>query len=150
MGCWSAPSWAAPRPRASRWPPNTLDVHLIWGEPLAAVAEKPDRARAAASTHGRTLYGIQLHTVARNIFEAAWAGAGRLFDQIDQAEIGRIRAKPRRSVSGGQRRMLVLNGGLKDDLEIDPNLWAGAGLVRGGAGTARVGSFTEIADLMEA
>jgi alkanesulfonate monooxygenase len=34
-------------------------------------------------------------------------------------------------------------------LEIYPNLWAGVGLVRGGAGTALVGSHEEVADLIE-
>ena len=45
--------------------------------------------------------------------------------------------------------MLELNRGSKDDLEIHPNLWAGVGLVRGGAGTAMVGSHTQVADLVE-
>ena len=45
--------------------------------------------------------------------------------------------------------MLELNRGSRDNLEIYPNLWAGVGLVRGGAGTAMVGSYTEIADLIE-
>ena len=45
--------------------------------------------------------------------------------------------------------MLELNQGSKDGLEIHPNLWAGVGLVRGGAGTAMVGSHSEIADLIE-
>ena len=31
------------------------------------------------------------------------------------------------------------------DLEIHPGLWAGVGLVRGGAGTALVGSHEEVA-----
>jgi alkanesulfonate monooxygenase len=31
-------------------------------------------------------------------------------------------------------------------LEIYPNLWSGVGLVRGGAGTALVGSHSEVAD----
>jgi alkanesulfonate monooxygenase len=31
-------------------------------------------------------------------------------------------------------------------LEIYPNLWAGVGLVRGGAGTALVGSYEEVAN----
>ena len=35
--------------------------------------------------------------------------------------------------------MLQLHGGRRDKLEISPNLWAGVGLVRGGAGTALVG-----------
>ncbi|MEU5099567.1 LLM class flavin-dependent oxidoreductase [Streptomyces sp. NPDC020996] len=126
------------------------DVYLTWGEPPAAVAEKLDRVRAAAAKHGRTLrYGIRLHTIARDTSGAAWAEAGRLLDQIDQADIDRIQAGLRRSGGEGQRRMLELNGGSKDDLEIYPNLWAGVGLVRGGAGTALVGSFTEIADLIE-
>ncbi|MCV2447193.1 hypothetical protein E3D03_007965 [Paracoccus sp. DMF] len=35
--------------------------------------------------------------------------------------------------------MAALHGGRRDRLEISPNLWAGVGLVRGGAGTALVG-----------
>jgi alkanesulfonate monooxygenase len=42
--------------------------------------------------------------------------------------------------------MTELHGGRIDDLEIAPNLWAGVGLVRGGAGTALVGSYAEVAD----
>jgi alkanesulfonate monooxygenase len=41
--------------------------------------------------------------------------------------------------SEGQRRMAALHGGSRDKLEVAPNLWAGVGLVRGGAGTALVG-----------
>lgn len=41
--------------------------------------------------------------------------------------------------SVGQQRMAALHGGRKDQLEVSPNLWAGIGLVRGGAGTALVG-----------
>jgi alkanesulfonate monooxygenase len=42
--------------------------------------------------------------------------------------------------------MVALHGGSRDALEIYPNLWAGIGLVRGGAGTALVGSHSEVAD----
>ena len=35
------------------------------------------------------------------------------------------------------------------DLEVHPNVWAGVGLVRGGAGTALVGSHDEVADRIE-
>jgi alkanesulfonate monooxygenase len=45
--------------------------------------------------------------------------------------------------------MLALHGGNRDDLEVSPNLWAGVGLVRGGAGTALVGSHAEVADRIE-
>ncbi len=41
------------------------------------------------------------------------------------------------------------HGGDRHDLTVAPNLWAGIGLVRGGAGTALVGSHAEIADRIE-
>ena len=46
-------------------------------------------------------------------------------------------------------RSLALHGGSAKDLVIAPNLWAGYGLVRGGAGTALVGSHDEVADRIE-
>jgi alkanesulfonate monooxygenase len=45
--------------------------------------------------------------------------------------------------------MLDLHRGGTADLEIHPNVWAGIGLVRGGAGTALVGSHEEVADRIE-
>ena len=42
--------------------------------------------------------------------------------------------------------MRALRGGATANLEVAPNLWAGVGLVRGGAGTALVGSHSEVAD----
>jgi alkanesulfonate monooxygenase len=47
--------------------------------------------------------------------------------------------------SVGQRRMAALHNGSRDRLEIAPNLWAGVGLVRGGAGTALVGDPEQVA-----
>jgi alkanesulfonate monooxygenase len=47
--------------------------------------------------------------------------------------------------SVGQQRMAALHGGRRDKLEISPNLWAGVGLVRGGAGTALVGDPPTVA-----
>jgi alkanesulfonate monooxygenase len=45
--------------------------------------------------------------------------------------------------------MARLHGGRRDKLEISPNLWAGVGLVRGGAGTALVGNPDEVAERMK-
>ena len=42
--------------------------------------------------------------------------------------------------------MRELHGGDRSKLEIAPNLWAGVGLVRGGAGTALVGDGKIIAE----
>ena len=51
--------------------------------------------------------------------------------------------------SVGQRRQFDLHGGDVSKLEIHPNVWAGIGLVRGGVGTALVGSYEEVADRIE-
>ena len=77
--------------------------------------------------------------------EEAWAEANRLLAGVDD-ETWHGAGGLRRSESEGQRRMLDLNKGSRDDLEIYPNVWAGIGLVRGGAGTALVGSYEEVAD----
>jgi alkanesulfonate monooxygenase len=45
--------------------------------------------------------------------------------------------------------MAALHGGRRDKLEVSPNLWAGVGLVRGGAGTALVGDPATVAARME-
>ena len=128
------------------------DVYLTWGEPPAAVAEKVDWIRKLAADEGRegqVRFGIRLHTIARDTSAAAWAEADRLLEHISDEDIARVQSGLKRSESVGQQRMLELNAGSKEGLEIHPNLWAGVGLVRGGAGTAMVGSHSEIADLVE-
>jgi alkanesulfonate monooxygenase len=126
------------------------DVYLTWGEPPAAVADKIVWIRDLAAAEGRTVrFGIRLHVINRDTSDEAWAEAQRLLDAIDDETIARVQAGLKQSESEGQRRMLELNGGRRDDLEIHPNLWAGVGLVRGGAGTAMVGSHEEVANLVE-
>jgi alkanesulfonate monooxygenase len=126
------------------------DVYLTWGEPPEQVAEKLDRVRAAAEAVGRELrFGIRLHVIARDTSDEAWAEADRLVAGLDPEQIAAAQAIQRASQSEGQRRMTELHGGRTDDLTVSPNLWAGVGLVRGGAGTALVGSHAEVADRIE-
>ena len=127
-----------------------VDVYLTWGEPPAQVAEKLDRVREAAARAGRSLrFGIRLHVIARDTSEEAWAETERLLRGLDPAAIERVQEQLRAIGSEGQRRMLDLHGGRTDRLEVSPGLWAGVGLVRGGAGTALVGSHEEVADRIE-
>ena len=123
------------------------DVYLTWGEPPANVAEKLERVRERARVAGTELrFGIRLHVIARDTSAEAWAKAGQLLDGLDPQAIARAQAIQRASQSEGQRRMVALHNGRTDALEVSPNLWAGIGLVRGGAGTALVGSYDEVAD----
>jgi alkanesulfonate monooxygenase len=123
------------------------DVYLTWGEPPDAVAEKLERVRERADAAGRELrFGIRLHVIARDTSAEAWGKAQELLDGLDPKAIERAQAIQRASQSEGQRRMVQLHQGRTDSLEVSPNLWAGVGLVRGGAGTALVGSHEEVAD----
>ncbi|MFQ3556441.1 LLM class flavin-dependent oxidoreductase [Streptomyces gramineus] len=133
-------------PAAGRVAARFVDVYLTWGEPPAQVAEKIAWIRGLAAEQGRTLrFGIRLHVITRDTSEQAWAEANRLLDGFDPETVRSVQAGLARSESAGQQRMLALHGGRRDALEIHPNLWAGIGLVRGGAGTALVGSHEEVA-----
>ncbi|HEY0453702.1 LLM class flavin-dependent oxidoreductase [Actinophytocola sp.] len=125
------------------------DVYLTWGEPPAQVAEKIRKVRALVG--GREIrFGIRLHTISRDTSEEAWAEARKLLDALDPEQVRRAQEQLAASESVGQQRMVALHGGALDKgvhgLEIYPNLWAGVGLVRGGAGTALVGSHAEVAE----
>jgi alkanesulfonate monooxygenase len=130
------------------------DVYLTWGEPPSQVAEKIGQVRELAEAEGRTLrFGIRLHVISRDSWAEAWREAQRLLDALDPQQVARAQEQLRTSQSVGQQRMVALHGGNLDrglrGLEIYPGLWAGIGLVRGGAGTALVGSHSEVADLIE-
>ncbi len=128
-----------------------VDYYLTWGEPPALVADKIARAQEAAARHGRQLrFGIRLHVIVRETDEEAWRDADRLISRLTDKTVDTAQATLARQDSMGQRRMLELqkqNQGrrTREALEVSPNLWAGVGLVRGGAGTALVGGADTVA-----
>ncbi|WP_180001718.1 FMNH2-dependent alkanesulfonate monooxygenase [Acinetobacter sp. YH12255] len=125
---------------------DQVDTYLTWGEPPAAVKEKIENVRAKAAAKGRELsYGIRLHVIVRKTNEQAWAAAEELIQYVDDATIAAAQAKFKSMDSVGQRRMAELHNGDRSKLEVSPNLWAGVGLVRGGAGTALVGDPATVA-----
>jgi alkanesulfonate monooxygenase len=130
-----------------------LDTYLTWGEPPAAVASKVADIRSRAARYGRTLeFGIRLHVIVRETEEQAWAAAAELVSHLDEKVVAAAQKKFAEMDSVGQRRMAELNKGkfnkanIREGLEVSPNLWAGVGLVRGGAGTALVGNPQQVAD----
>jgi alkanesulfonate monooxygenase len=123
------------------------DVYLTWGEPPAMVRQRVERLRELAAGEGRTLrFGIRLHVISRDRAQDAWAETDRLLATFDPKAIAAMQEALKRNGSEGQRRMAALHGGRTDGLLVAPNLWAGVGLVRGGAGTALVGSHEEVAE----
>jgi alkanesulfonate monooxygenase len=137
-------------PAAGQVAARYSDVYLTWGEPPAAVAEKIAWIRELAAAEGRTVrFGIRLHVITRDTAGAAWVEAERLLAALDDETVRTIQRGLAKSESEGQRRMLALHRGSRDGLEVSPNLWAGVGLARGGAGTALVGSHAQVADRIE-
>ncbi len=124
-----------------------VDKYLTWGEPPAQVFEKVEKVRAAAAKKGREVsFGIRLHFIVRETDEEAWEAADRLISKLDDETIREAQERfVNESDSVGQKRMAALHGGRRDNLEVSPNLWAGVGLVRAGAGTALVGSPKTVA-----
>jgi alkanesulfonate monooxygenase len=149
QGEWDLPAifFGGASPAAEEVAAQYVDTYLAWGETPAQIAERLARLRARAAHHGRTLrFGIRLHVISRDTSADAWAHADRLLSAIDDDRIRSTQKVLARTESVGQQRMTELHNGRTSDLEISPNLWAGYGLVRGGAGTALVGSHTEVAD----
>lgn len=126
-----------------------VDVYLLWGEPPDWVAERVQRMRALAAERGRSLrFGIRLHVISRDSEGEAWEEARRLLEEMPAEQIALAQKRFERADSVGQQRMNTLNAGRIDmeSLTVAPNLWSGIGLVRGGAGTALVGSHEQVAE----
>ncbi|HUC21560.1 MAG TPA: LLM class flavin-dependent oxidoreductase [Streptosporangiaceae bacterium] len=131
------------------------DVYLSFGEPPPQIAEKIDRVRCLAAGQGRTLrFGMRAHVITRDRSEDAWAAAERLLELADPDEFASAEHTLAVSESVGQRRQQELLASYRrtrdpQDLQVYPGLWGGIGLLRGGAGTAMVGSHAQVADLIE-
>ena len=132
-------------PAAHELAARHVDTYLSWGEPPAAVAAKIADVQARAARHGRRLkIGVRLHVIVRETSAEAWADADRLISHLSDEEIAAAQRNQGGMDSVGQQRMAALHGGRRDRLVVGPNLWAGVGLVRGGAGTALVGDPDEV------
>ncbi len=136
---------------AERVAAEHVDTYLLWGETPAMASERIARMRALAAGFDRTLrFGIRFHAIARPSNAEAWAVATTMQAAMTPKSIAAARADFATTASVGQRRMASLSETSKhgdpDDLVIHPNVWAGIGLVRGGAGTALVGSYRAVAE----
>jgi len=126
-----------------------VDVYLTWGEPPQQVEEKINAVRRLAAEQGRSVrFGIRLHVIVRETEKEAWNAADDLIRYLDDETIAKAQKTFANFDSEGQRRMAQLHSGSRDKLEVSPNLWAGVGLVRGGAGTALVGDPATVAQRM--
>ncbi len=137
-------------PAAHQLAAEHVEAYLTWGEPPAEVAKKIADVRARAAQAGRSVkFGIRLHVIVRETDEQAWAAADALISRLDNDTVAVAQQAFAKMDSEGQRRMAALHGNgtrrTRADLEVSPNLWAGVGLARSGAGTALVGDPATVA-----
>jgi len=126
-----------------------IDFYLTWGEPPRQVGEKIAAARKLAADEGRELrFGIRLHVIVRDTVAEARRDAEKLIEHVTPEIAAEGRKALAQYESEGQKRMLELQRG-RDGLWLRPDLWAGVGQVRGGAGTAMVGDGPSVAALMQ-
>ncbi len=128
-----------------------VDVYLAWGEPPAQLKEVIDDVRARAAKRGRTIrFGLRIHFIVRETEGEAWDAANDLIRYVTDDQIAQFQGYlTKGSDSVGQARMQALHKGSRAQLEIAPNLWAGIGLIRTGAGTALVGDPGTVADRLQ-
>lgn len=140
-------------PEALRVAADHADVYLTWGEPPDAAAGRIAEVRQLAARSGRSLrYGIRFHVIARPTADEAWSVAAALLDGVSEEARRAAAADFATTRSEGQRRQAAIAAAAAESdarMEIHPNVWAGIGLVRGGVGTALVGSFSDVADRIE-
>lgn len=133
-------------PEAEHVAARSADVYLAWGETPEMVEQRINRVRDLASAEGRTLrFGIRFHVIARRTSDEAWTVADSLLAGISEEAKAAAATDFASTQSVGQRRQAELAAGATGRMEIHPNVWAGIGLVRGGVGTALVGSYEEVA-----
>ncbi|GGK36220.1 LLM class flavin-dependent oxidoreductase [Nocardia camponoti] len=126
------------------------DVYATWGEPWELLTDKISRARAAAAKQGRTIkVGCQFNVIVRDTKEEAWAAAQELLDRADDGFIEKFLANLAAGDSVGQLRQLGFHAGKRPtharELEIEPDIWSGFGLLRVGPGLAIVGDPETVA-----
>ena len=124
---------------------------------LKSLHDRPDGDLVLEATYGRGDTSFKLH---KPRFLELWAHYGKgdlsvdaMLQEAQTARDGsqddggdaKAQAAFSKMDSVGQQRMAALHGGRRDKLEVSPNLWAGVGLVRGGAGTALVGDPETVA-----
>jgi alkanesulfonate monooxygenase len=118
---------------------QVADTYLMWGEAPDAIAARVAEMRARTNRPVR--FGLRIHIIARRSGAEARAAAHEL---LSRAEVTDSRADEYAAFdSVGQARMNAIPA--DGDDWVAPGLWAGIRAVRGGAGTALVGSYSDVA-----
>lgn len=129
------------------------DYYLTWLEPFDQLREKFRRVKEKTDALGRKIKcAVRVDIVARPTEEEAWEEVRRGFDNIDPALIKQFLASSDGSESVGAQRQragrpTTLNS--YKDLIVQPNVWSGFSLLRGGQTQGIVGSYQQVAERLD-
>ena len=130
------------------------DFYLTWLEPFEQLREKFARVREKTAALGRQIRcAVRVDIVARPTEEEAWAEIERGFAALDRQTIERFTGGPGAgNESAGARRQAanrptVINS--YRDLIVEPNVWSGLALLRGGQTQGLVGSYEQVAERLD-
>ncbi|MFD6455469.1 LLM class flavin-dependent oxidoreductase, partial [Nocardia sp. NPDC060220] len=125
------------------------DYYLSWLEPYADLRAKFDGVRRNAETTGRTpKFAVRIDIVARHTEEAAWAEIEKGWAFVD-------RDAANRAAQGDSVGAARIKGWVPEtitgyrDLEVQPNVWCGFSLIRGGPAFGLVGSYEQVAQRLD-
>ena len=129
------------------------DYYLSWLEPSAQIAEKFARAKERTVQLGRRIKcAIRVDIVARPTEEEAWAEVKRGFDGVDPALLEKLRNSVAAGDSVGAARQYNQRSNTINsykDLIMEPHVWSGFNLLRGGQTNGIVGSYEQVAEKLD-
>ncbi len=129
------------------------DYYLSWLEPSAQIAEKFSRAKERTAQLGRKIKcAIRVDIVARPTEEEAWEEIRRGFESVDPASLEKLRNSVAAGDSVGAARQFSQRSSTINsykDLIMEPNIWSGFNLLRGGQTNGIVGSYEQVAEKLD-
>lgn len=127
------------------------DYYLSWLEPYDALRQKFDQVRQHSATIGRTpKFAVRADIVARHTPEAAWAEIRKGWEHVDASAIGAAQGRRGDSV-GAQRASDFVSHSARGyrDFEVEPNVFGGFRVLRGGPAFGLIGSYEQVAERLD-
>jgi alkanesulfonate monooxygenase len=128
------------------------DFYLSWLEPFDQLRDKFDRVKQRTAALGRKIKcAVRVDVVARPTEEEAWDEVRTGFDRIDKATLERFNSRGGSESVGAARQSRNRPATVTSykDLIIEPNVWSGFGLLRGGQTNGIVGSYDQVAQRLD-
>jgi alkanesulfonate monooxygenase len=128
------------------------DFYLSWLEPFDKLREKFDRVKQRSEILGRKIKcAVRVDIIARPTEEEAWEEVRRGFDALPKEVLDNyLKGDGGDSVGAARQqgnRPTTFNS--YKDLIIEPNVWSGFSLLRGGQTNGIVGSYEQVAERLD-